>query len=434
MKFSPSKIAIAICLLICVWASSNLNWGKDHWRGIVESDAKGYYAYLPATFIYSDLNFGFFDSIEKVKYFDEHYYYDYRASQNNKTINKYYCGTAILQAPFFFASHLITKLTNYDADGFSKLYCFGVNIAALFYLFLGLFYLRKTLSLFLIKEWTQFWVICAITIGTNLFYYSVIEPGMSHVYSFALINAFIYFSKKITLQFSKKELIKLAIILGLIFLVRPINVLVVFSLPFIAGSKSNLVIFLKNLLGNFFITILSASIFIFIIAIQFIIYKISCGSFFVYSYTGEGFNFSSPHMLDILFSYRKGLFLYTPVYLLCLWGLFFIYKKSKWEFVTLISFLVFLVYILSSWWSWWYGGSFSSRPFIEFLPIFAICLALLLNNTKQTIHKPLIGLVILLILFCQVQIYQYRYNQITWDNMTKEKYWDVFLRIDKLLK
>ena len=31
----------------------------------MESDAKGYYAYLPAVFVYEDLHFGFFDEIEK---------------------------------------------------------------------------------------------------------------------------------------------------------------------------------------------------------------------------------------------------------------------------------------------------------------------------------------------------------------------------------
>lgn len=68
--------------------SYNLHSGKDNWKGIIESDGKGYYAYLPAIFIYNDLNFGFFDKIEKEKYYDEFRYYDYRSGANGKIINK----------------------------------------------------------------------------------------------------------------------------------------------------------------------------------------------------------------------------------------------------------------------------------------------------------------------------------------------------------
>jgi hypothetical protein len=42
-------------------------------------------------------------------------------------------------------------------------------------------------------------------------------------------------------------------------------------------------------------------------------------------------------------------------------------------------------------------------------------------------------MVVLLVIVCQIQTYQYRYNQIHWSEMNKEKYWEVFLRIDKLM-
>jgi hypothetical protein len=88
-------IAIAFIMLIMIAVSSNLNWGKDFWKDIIEADAKGNYAYLPAVFIYHDLNFGFFDKIEKEKYYNKNLLYDYRAWGNGKTIDKYFCGTAL---------------------------------------------------------------------------------------------------------------------------------------------------------------------------------------------------------------------------------------------------------------------------------------------------------------------------------------------------
>jgi hypothetical protein len=82
---------------------------------------------------------------------------------------------------------------------------------------------------------------------------------------------------------------------------------------------------------------------------------------------------------------------------------------------------------------WYYGGSFSGRVFVEYLPLFAILLAL----TFKTIQQPLLKkafttLIFLLVVLCQIQTYQYRYYQIHWCDMNKEKYWDVFLRIDKI--
>jgi hypothetical protein len=39
----------------------------------------------------------------------------------------------------------------------------------------------------------------------------------------------------------------------------------------------------------------------------------------------------------------------------------------------------------------------------------------------------------LLMFVCQIQTYQYRYGEIHWSEMTKDRYWNVFLRIDRLL-
>ena len=88
MNFKSVIYSTLFVAIVLVWVSSNINWRKDKWRGLLESDAKGYYAYLPAVFIYQDLNFGFFDQIEKEKYYQEHLYYDYRIGAHNSVINK----------------------------------------------------------------------------------------------------------------------------------------------------------------------------------------------------------------------------------------------------------------------------------------------------------------------------------------------------------
>ncbi|MFC1734222.1 hypothetical protein ACFL6I_28295 [candidate division KSB1 bacterium] len=434
MKISKSNGSIVIILLIMIIVSSNLNWNKKYWRGIIEVDGKGYYAYLPAIFIYNDLNFGFFDEIEKEKYYDKFLYYDYRSMANGKIINKCYCGTAIAEMPFFFIAHLVSYLYHYDLDGYSNPYPVLISIAALFYLLIGLLFLNAILSQYKIHEWQKSLILFTAVFGTNLFYYTIGEPAMSHVYSFAFISMFIYYSKLYFTSFKKKHITLLAILLGIIILIRPVNGMIVLIWPFAAGNFTSLIKGITTAFRNKLRLILSFIVFLGIIFIQFTIYKISTGKFFVYAYGGEGFNFLSPHIIDILFSYRKGLFLYTPIFLLSMTGGYYLWKTSKFEFFSWFGFFILITYVLSSWWLWYYGGSFSSRVYIEFIPLFMILLAIALKNISQKSLKIIFtSLIFLIVIVCQIQTYQYRYYYIHWSEMNKEKYWDVFLRIDKLI-
>lgn len=432
-KLTLPGISLVLIALILTVASSNINWGKDHWKNIIEADGKGYYAYLPAVFIYQDLNFGFFDTIEKEKYYSPNLYYDYRIGANGRVINKYYAGTAVAQLPFFLAAHGLTSMLNYDADGYSKLYTFFVNLAGIFYLLVGLYFLNILLREYGIGRLHRSMIMFVAVFGTNLFYYSVSEPAMSHVYSFAFVSVFLFCAKKYFSDFNVKYIPLMGWVLGLIVLIRPVNGMIVLALPFMAGNLDTLRKGLSGIVREKRNLLLAAVLFFAIISIQLIIYKISAGKFFVYSYGEEGFRFLSPHMIDILFSYRKGLFLYTPVYLVSLFGLVFLWKSRRFEFFSWIVFFLFVTWILSSWWMWYYGGSFSGRVYVEYLPVFMILLAIALDQiNKQAWKRILVSLLILLVILCQVQTYQYRYNQIHWSEMNKEKYWDVFLRIDKL--
>ena len=165
--------------------------------------------------------------------------------------------------------------------------------------------------------------------------------------------------------------------------------------------------------------------------LQLIIYKIQTGNFLVYSYGKESLDFSNPQMWKFLFSYRKGFFVYTAVFFLSMLGSWYFLKKNFFQFFWWFAFLTVVVFVLSSWWQWYYGGSFGSRVMIEYYVFFAIPLALLLQKNRY--RKAIAVVVVLLIFVCQFQTYQYRYGYLHWSEMNKERYWDNFLRIDKVL-
>lgn len=425
-----------VILLLLLVYTSRINWKNGQWEHVLEADAKGYYAYLPALFIYHDLNFSFFGEVEGERAYDPSLAYDYRYEYEGRTVNKYYAGVAVCQAPFFLVAHAASLLLDYPADGYSQLYIIFITLAALFYLYLGLLCLRRSLELLGIDKRSIFIVITTLVFGTHLFYYSIGEMGMSHVYSFALVSAFIYCVLRYFRNYSLRFAWIAAAVLGLIILVRPVNGLVLLSVPFLSGGPAGL----REGIGHLFrpkrtivlLTLLTSLV----ISLQLVLYKLQTGYFFVYSYGEEGFEFTHPHGVDFLFSYRKGLFVYTPLCLLALAGLTALWRRNRFRAWSLLGFLMVVVYVLSSWWNWYYGGSFSARVMVEYLPYFTISLAYLFMHTQRSRlrYMLLTGITSVLLLLNQVQTLQYRYYIIHWSEMNRESYWDVFLDLEGVIK
>ncbi len=428
---SPSRIILLTGLFLTL-VTANINWGGNRWKSIIENDAQAYYAYLPAVFIYHDLNFGFFETVEK-EYFPDTWF-DYRNAIGNVKVNKYYCGTALAQLPFFLTVHMFCS--GDGSNGWGKPYMIMISLAAIVWLLIGLFFLSKLLRLYNIHDAIISVVILLEVFGTHLFYYTIGEPGMSHVYSFAFIAMFLYFGKRLFIKPSEASTyILLALCLAFTIIIRPVNGLVVLSLPFLAGSSQALVKTTLDFLKKPSTIVLSAVIFLFVVCIQLIIYKIASGSFFIYTYANEGFNFFQPHFLAILFSYKKGLFLYTPLLLISLSGFYILWKKNRFELFSLLFFLIVLNFVLSSWWMWWYGGSFSSRVYVEFIPVFMVLLGIFINSIEKPAAKRLfITFALLVAMLCQIQTYQYRKGTIHWDSMTKELYWQRILEAGRLFR
>ncbi|MCR9174196.1 MAG: hypothetical protein NXI10_16995 [bacterium] len=434
LRLKPSTWTLSICMIVMTFVSINLKWNGEDWRTVIASDSKGYYSYLPAMFIYDDPNYGFFDSMEREKYYNENTYTDYRSIAEGKIINKYYIGTAAAELPFFLTGHLIAKGSSWDADGYSKPYMMMLCVSALFYLLIGTLFVQKTLRRYGVDERSISWITVAGIFGTNLFYYAVVEAGTSHVYSFAFVSMLVYYFHCWVHEKRTKQLLILAFLLGMIVIIRPVNALVVLALPFIAGGWKSFLESVLAILQKKWIALLSVGIFVLVLMIQLGYYKLATGHWFVYSYREEGFDFTDPHIFDILFSFRKGLFLYTPIYLLAFIGLIALWKrKDRFPVFSWLIFFFVLTYILSSWWMWYYGGSFSSRVYVDYLPFFLLLLGIGLNQwRKQWPGWTLRIVTVLLIVLCQIQMYQYRYGQIHYSDTTKEQYWNNFLRIDKL--
>ena len=162
-KSNISKLAIVLLLIICGWYGKNLDtWGKNK---IIQNDVISYYAYLPATFIFNDLTFEFATKLPA----DFEGQIWLQTSPTGKPILRMTMGMAILWIPFFLVAHAAAHLLDVSTLGYSWPYSLSIFIATLFYLFIGLYYLRKILLLYF-SDVTTAVVLVLVVLATNLMF------------------------------------------------------------------------------------------------------------------------------------------------------------------------------------------------------------------------------------------------------------------------
>ncbi|MDX9931806.1 MAG: hypothetical protein RB294_04415 [Bacteroidales bacterium] len=366
--------------------------GVFNYHSEIWADKAGYYIYLPAVFNYNFNAASFPDSIA-AKTGD-----GFRIDTiNNKVITKYSCGVAILQLPFFLTANIVAISRQSDTPGFTKTHHVAINVAAVIYLLLGLFFLGQYLK----KRFQSniVWIVLfTLFAGTNLYYYSVDETGMSHVYSFFLFSLFLFLVQK-TEYFKKSriaELLLSGIVAGLIVLIRPTNLIFLAFVLFLEIKDTTM---LKARMRAVFRlkTILWLTIgFVFINIPQAAYLHYTYGSPFHYAYENETFVWTNPQLLKTWFSPNNGLFLYTPFFVIILISLAYstIKKSADGRLLVLLFFVI--SYVFSSWWIWNFGCSFGARSYVEYLAVFSIPLVFLFLKINSS------GLVVKIVFYLMV--------------------------------
>lgn len=393
----------------------------------INADGIGYYDYLPSAFIHNDLNRQQNTSISLKRINDLGVYIDY---QDNK-LNKYACGTSILQSPFFLATLWSSDLDGTSNDGYQKQFHRAMYYAALFYIFLTLIFLRGLLLLYDIPRGLIFVCQLLLVLATAITVYASHHASFSHISSLFVITAFLYFVRRFFLSNENRWIVLASIALGLIYLIRPTNVIILLFVPFLADDfghfKNTLVDFFKNY-RRFLLSLVIIGT---VSSVQSILWYLQTGSLFLYPYQGEGFNFSKPHFIEILFSYRRGLFLYTPFLFVVLVSGLILLKHRRYQFVCWYAFFLVLTYFLSSWWSWTFGAGYGLRAYIDFYSVFVLLFCIALQEMPKILRASAIIISLACIPINIVQSYQYKMYILDWTNMDKTKYWRVFLKTDE---
>lgn len=398
----------------------------------IVSDGEGYYEYLPAIWIHKDINRKDKTETACPACYERINTYGNYIKYKEYKVNKYTVGTAVLEAPFFLYSYYTTELNGTYQDGYQQPFHTSILVAAFFYLFLAVYIFKKFLQLYEIKNPVIYFSQFLLVFSTAITNYVNFDASFSHVYSLFAITAFLFFVKLFYLKKEAKIFLLAALSFGLILLIRQVNGLVIFILPFLAGSWQNFKDTTLDLIRKPLLLLYALLIIIAVCFIQCYYWYLQTGSFFIYSYGEETFNFLTPRFIKILFSYRKGLFVYTPILFICLSGVFYFLKgKKQYLFFTWLLFFTIITYVFSSWWSWVYGCSYGMRVYIEFYPLFFLPFALLLQQVSIPVKSCFIVLALLTAPVNIIQTYQYKHFILHWIDMNRKDYWKIFLKTDK---
>ncbi len=337
---------------------------------IMSSDTEGYYQYLPYVLLKEQ------EQIKNMRWTIEY--------ENGNRLNVFTCGVAIMQLPFFLMAHFISWYFDLETTGYTPVYFMFVFFSTLFYVLVGLIFLYKALRRIVNQRYALL-TTALIFYATNLFYYTIMSPGMSHAYSFSLISIFIYFVPLFYRNPNLKNLLGVIVPFALAVLIRPTNIIIgLYFVLFDIGSWKQFTERLIFLFKRWYLIALMVIVAFIIFIPQMLYWKYVTGNYIVYSYQQFGFdNLKSPFISTVLIGARNGLYIYTPIMLVATLSLLYLAYKKKLSAIGILLIMAIIVYVNGSWFMPTFSAAAGYRALIEYFPLMAIPLAFLVQQNLQ---------------------------------------------------
>lgn len=401
---------------------------------ILTWDVFGYYLYLPAFFIHHDLGIRDFSWVQQIldTYNPTIGFYQAYQGPIGDFVMKYPMGLAILYCPFFFIGNLYAGITGFPQDGLSLPYQISIAMGGLVYTIIGIWFLRKILIRYF-SDLVSSLTMVVLVLGTNYFELTAYDGAMPHNYLFMLYALIAWLTIRWHEKPRWKFAIPLGILCGLSVLIRPTaGIIVLVPLLWNLWGSDSWKGKIQLIRDNYFQVSAIVLSLVVVLSIQLVYWKIHSGKWIYYSYEkGEELQWIAPYIWKVMFSYKKGWLIYTPVMLFAILGFIPLWSRKRLLFMSILSFFIIDLLIVSSWPTWWYGGSFSQRSVMEAYLLLAFPLGAFLEwvmTRKRTIKIPVFLLVSFFIILNLFQTWQYMNFILDPSRMTKKYYWTIFGR------
>lgn len=336
-------------------------------------DALGYYQWLPAVFIDHEV---------------DRMYWTYRM-ENGHNLSLFSFGVAILQLPFFLIGHFCAGGLGYPMNGFSSPYGVAQLVGIAFYAGTGCV-LAYRLACRFSNTVSALLAVLSLFAATNLFYYCVYDPTMSHLYSFFLVGLLGYCTLRLLDGPADPPRPAHAVLFlltaSLIVLVRQLNaVVLLFPLVMVWHSPGGIKSFFYTLVAHRALAFIIVLIAVAPWFLQMLYWHHTTGDIFVFTYGKKGENFDFGKMVPglVMASVRNGWLVYAPLMIPML-GYLLVHAWRGTPAARIILLVLTLVWLLySAWWCWWLGTGYGHRGFVDIYALLAIPLAWMFRSILQ---------------------------------------------------
>jgi hypothetical protein len=374
-----NKLFFVILFIFSYWLGSALV-GHKHQGYYISSDGEGYYMYLPAVLMYQ--------TFENLPTLTPYEYKPYPGTK--KLTTRFTYGVALMEAPFFGIAQLSRKIQGLPTDQpFANDISVMLLMSGCFYASLGLFFIYKTLSRHFENKKVVWCAVIGLYFGTNLMFYAVREPTMSHVYTFCLVSGLLYTLPSFWQAPSVSRTLLVGFLLGLIVLIRPTNILIgivalLYGVHRVSDLKQRFIFIAKNVKTLWLIPFIAL-----LLAIpQMIYWHYLSGRWILNIYKevhDQAFTlWKNPQIFKVFFDPCNGFLIYSPLMSFTLIGLVWMAFKNQLNGRLIVGIFLLVVYICASWFMWSFGHAFGYRSFIDYYPLLIFGLAFYINELFKT--------------------------------------------------
>ena len=343
---------------------------KRH-KPLIRSDGKYYYIWARSILLDGDIDFR--DDYSIVHDSAELPPESAVRTPRGYVVNKYPIGMAILETPGLLIGDFVARhVARAPTDGWSPPYQVAV-VWSLFALYFASFVLLYRAMLYLGAG--RIWAFCfslMSLLGTNLIHYVARDPTMAHAAGVAVFNILLFLAARWAGRDRPIRVgdgVLLGILIGLFFLIRNTNVLLVPVLAVIIWTRR------RAPFGEVVPMVVGAAA---TAVLQPVSLWFLWGRLRFSTYYNEYFTSGIAGILHALVSVRNGLLVYSPWYavllLIVAYGALRVPQARRICVAAIASFLLMLL-ANGTWYCWWFGSSFGGRAFIETLPLLSLAAA-----------------------------------------------------------
>lgn len=356
----------------------------------LQSDGFYYFAYLRSLVFDHDVNF--MNDYRMLGLGDKTYLFQPTATGHAESA--WTIGPAIVWSPFFAVGHLAaTRLrasgVDVATDGTSYPYRQAICVASLFYGLLGCWCAYRLTLLFFPAPLAAPAVVLTVA-GSFMLWYLVKEPSMTHATSMASVAGFTWLWAATRERRTLGSWALLGVLAGLMALIRWQNLL--FAL--LPGLDAARILWQtgRDRDGRALRETLAGCAAFLLCALagflpQMLAWQAMYGSPIARSPVGPQIRWTDPHLVDILWSARNGLFSTTPILYVCAIGLLAFTAGRPAAGLPMLAAVAVMIYFNACIQDWWGSAGFGGRRFDGLIPILCVGLAAFVASAGRLVRR-----------------------------------------------